>query len=93
MQRRRTFDETVDDLAAVDEDENIVEEIGEAAGVLYDDREPLRAGVKEHRRDEHRWELDPASSEDYGERTHAVGEPREPIRHMGHRDRYGKDPS
>lgn len=46
-----------------------VDAIGRAAGVTYQDGEPLRAGPKEIERDEHRWELDPASSEDYGDRS------------------------
>ena len=31
--------------------------------------EELEVGEKEERRDKHRWELDPASSEDYADRT------------------------
>lgn len=49
-----------------------VDAIGRSAGVTYQDDEPLRAGPKELERDEHRWELDPASSEDYGDRTRKV---------------------
>jgi hypothetical protein len=61
-----------------------VEAIGRAAGVTYQEGEPLRAGGKEAERDAHRWELDPASSEDYAERAHAAAEEAEPLRHMGH---------
>jgi len=43
--------------------------IGEAVGVTYADGEELKVGEKEERRDRHRWELDPASSEDYVDRT------------------------
>jgi hypothetical protein len=50
-------------------DQNEVDGIGEAMGVTYQDNEELKAGEKEHERDEKRWELDPASSEDYQERT------------------------
>lgn len=46
-------------------DQNVVEEIGRAMGVTYQDNEELRAGEKERDRDKKRWELDPASSEDY----------------------------
>ncbi len=46
-------------------DQNCVEEIAEAMGIHYDDYEILNFGAKEHSRDVHRWELDPASSEDY----------------------------
>jgi hypothetical protein len=48
--------------------QNNVSEIGEALGVTYQDGEELRAGEKERERDKKRWELDPASSEDYRER-------------------------
>lgn len=48
---------------------NDLDEIGEAMGVAYADGEELRVGEKEEDRDKHRWELDPASSEDYADRT------------------------
>ncbi|HEY2324942.1 MAG TPA: DUF6335 family protein [Thermoanaerobaculia bacterium] len=48
---------------------NVVEEIGEAMGVTYADNEELKAGEKERSRDRKRWELDPASSEDYQDRS------------------------
>ena len=50
-------------------DQSVVEEIGRAAGVEYQDNEPLRPGEKLEKRDDQRWELDPASAEDYEERT------------------------
>ncbi len=50
-------------------DQNVVEEIGSAMGIQYADDEPLKVGEKEEERDKHRWELDPASSEDYAERA------------------------
>lgn len=50
-------------------DQNVVEEIGSAMGIQYADDEPLKVGEKEQERDKHRWELDPASSEDYAERA------------------------
>lgn len=49
-------------------DQNGVEEIGQAMGVTYQDNEELRFGEKEHDRDTKRWELDPASSDDYQDR-------------------------
>jgi hypothetical protein len=49
--------------------QNVVSEIGEAIGVTYQDNEELKFGEKERARDKHRWELDPASSEDYRERN------------------------
>jgi hypothetical protein len=45
-----------------------VQEIGEALGITYQDNEELRVGEKEEDRDKKRWELDPASSDDYQER-------------------------
>jgi uncharacterized protein DUF6335 len=49
--------------------QNNVEEMGQAMGVTYQDNEELKAGEKERERDKHRWELDPASSDDYEERV------------------------
>lgn len=49
-------------------DQDVVEEIGRALGVEYQDNEELRGSDKVIERDKHRWELDPASSEDYRER-------------------------
>jgi hypothetical protein len=48
--------------------QNNVDEMGQALGITYADDEELKAGEKERSRDEHRWELDPASSEDYKDR-------------------------
>jgi hypothetical protein len=47
---------------------NVVDDIGRAMGVTYQDDEELKFGEKERSRDLKRWELDPASSEDYQER-------------------------
>lgn len=49
-------------------DQDIVDDIGRALGVEYQDNEELRASDKVADRDRHRWELDPASSEDYRDR-------------------------
>src|SRR3954453_22253351 len=49
-------------------DQDIVDDIGRALGVEYQDNEELRASDKVAARDKHRWELDPASSEDYRDR-------------------------
>jgi len=45
-------------------DQDIVDEIGEAAGLTYRDDEPLDSDKKVLDRDRHRWELDPESAED-----------------------------
>ena len=49
-------------------DQDVVEDIGRAIGVEYQDNEELRASDKVAARDKHRWELDPASAEDYKDR-------------------------
>ena len=49
-------------------DQDVVDEIGKALGVEYQDSEELRGSDKVADRDKHRWELDPASSEDYRDR-------------------------
>lgn len=56
-------------------DQDIVDEIGRAVGVDYDDAEPLHTTEKIERRDEQRWELHPASSEDFSERTQNYDRP------------------
>ena len=49
-------------------DQDRVDDIGRALGVEYQDNEPLKASEKIAERDRHRWELDPASSDDYRDR-------------------------
>jgi hypothetical protein len=49
-------------------DQDRVDDIGKALGVEYQDNEELRASDKIADRDKKRWELDPASSEDYRDR-------------------------
>jgi len=61
-------DETVAGSMATPE-QNDVQEMGAAMGITYADDEVLKVGEKERSRDKHRWELDPASSEDYQERN------------------------
>ncbi len=45
-------------------DQDRVDDIGKAMGVVYDDDEELMGGDEINERDAHRWELDPASKED-----------------------------
>lgn len=45
-------------------DQDVVEELGEAMGITYQDNEPLGTEEKLHKRDRDRWELDPSSSPD-----------------------------
>src|SRR5215475_13898621 len=49
-------------------DQDVVDELGGAIGLIYEDTEPLHTAEKIAQRDLHRWELDPASSEDYEKR-------------------------
>lgn len=50
-------------------DQDVVEEIGRALGVEYEDAEELKGSEKIEKRDRHRWEYDPASAEDYRDRN------------------------
>jgi Family of unknown function (DUF6335) len=49
-------------------DQDRVDDIGKALGVVYEDNEELKASDKIAERDRKRWELDPASSDDYQDR-------------------------
>jgi hypothetical protein len=53
-------------LASVEVD--MLDDLGAALGLTYEEEEELWLGTKEASRDSHRWELDPASAEDWGER-------------------------
>ena len=55
-------------------DQDVVEELGKAVGIVYEDSEPLHTTEKVAARDKHRWELDPASSEGFEERMKREGE-------------------
>jgi hypothetical protein len=46
-------------------DQDRVDDIGRALGIQYADNEELKPVDKVTERDRHRWELDPASAEDY----------------------------
>ncbi|MDP2322083.1 MAG: DUF6335 family protein [Acidobacteriota bacterium] len=46
-------------------DQDVVDEIGRALGVEYADDEELQGGAEIAERDTHRWELDPASKDDF----------------------------
>ena len=49
-------------------DQDLVDDIGRALGVEYQDNEELKGEAKISKRDRNRWELDPASSDDWDER-------------------------
>jgi hypothetical protein len=49
-------------------DQDRVDDIGASVGITYEDNEPLKFGEKAAERDRNRWELNPASAEDYQER-------------------------
>jgi len=67
MELVRSADPLVDDDNPAP-DEEVVDDIGKALGVQYDDQEELKSSDKIIERDKHRWEMDPASSEDYKDR-------------------------
>lgn len=46
-------------------DQSVVEDLGVAMGLTYEDNEPLGGEEKLEKRDRDRWELDPASAEDF----------------------------
>jgi hypothetical protein len=48
-------------------DQDVVDESGEALGVNYEEGEELQGAAKIEDRDKHRWELDPASKDDFDE--------------------------
>ncbi|MDO8680526.1 MAG: DUF6335 family protein [Acidobacteriota bacterium] len=48
-------------------DQDVVDEIGRALGVEYEDDEELQGGAEIAERDAHRWELDPSSKDDFDE--------------------------
>jgi hypothetical protein len=50
-------------------DQDVVDDIGKALGIEYADNEELKSADKIGKRDKHRWELDPASAEDYKDRS------------------------
>lgn len=49
-------------------DQDVVDEIGRALGVEYEDDEELQGGAEITERDAHRWELDPASKDDFDDK-------------------------
>jgi hypothetical protein len=51
-------------------DQSVVDEQGKAVGITYENNEPLHTEDKLDERDREPWELNPASSPDYGERVH-----------------------
>lgn len=61
-------DEESRDGSAPSPDQNAVDELGEQAGLTFRDDESIDAPGKLGRRDRDRWELEPASAEDFGER-------------------------
>src|SRR5215207_8271203 len=55
-------------------DQDNVDELGEAAGVTYQDDEPLNSDRKILERDRRRWELNPASADDQDEESESEEE-------------------
>jgi hypothetical protein len=54
-------------------DQDVIDQLGEAVGLIYEDNEPLDTKEKIAKRDDRRWELDPASSEGYKMRINHEG--------------------
>ena len=79
------IESTIEEPAA---DENEVDDVGKVVGVTYAADEPLRPYKKEEERDEHRWELDPASADDFASRASDVTPNAERMLAMRHRDSY-----
>ncbi len=50
-------------------DQDVVDDIGRALGVEYEDDEELQGGAEIKERDRHRWELDPASKDEEDEES------------------------
>jgi len=55
-------------------DQDVVDELGAAAGLIYEDDEPLNSDAKILDRDRNRWELNPASAQDQDEDEENVDE-------------------
>lgn len=60
--------EETGDASSPRPDENEVDEIGDETGLRYGEGEPMHTVEKRDERDRKRWELDPASSEDFERR-------------------------
>ncbi len=50
--------------------QGMVDENGHAAGIDYDEGEPLHTTIKVELRDQNRWEMNPESAEDYDKESH-----------------------
>ena len=50
-------------------DQDVVDDIGRALGVEYEDDEELQGGAEIKERDRRRWELDPASKDEFEDET------------------------
>ena len=87
----RTLDDETPPGGTPTPDQDVVDEIGKLIGLTYQDEEQLTSGEKEADRDRHRWELDPASAEDYGDRQRDKSEgPAERLLAMTHSGRPRK---
>jgi hypothetical protein len=73
-----------EEIAQFDAIDAQAEEAIEDFGIVYEPYEELDCGGKEYQRDVHRWELDPASADDWDDRAHIRGGPAQRWRHFGH---------
>lgn len=74
-----------EEIAQFDAMDPMLEEAIEDFGIVYEPYEELDCGGKGHERDRHRWELDPASADDWDDRARPRGGGlAERWRHFGH---------
>lgn len=73
-----------EEIARFDAADALMEEVIDDCGIVYEAYEELDCGVKDHERDRHRWELDPASAEDWDDRVRPRASLAERWRHFGH---------
>ena len=63
-------------------DQDRVDDIGRALGIQYQDDQELQGGDEVTERDKHRWELDPASSDDWPHENDRGLRPQTPTRSL-----------
>jgi hypothetical protein len=83
-------EETVGGTVATPE-QDVVDYIGDAVGVTYPEETPVTPTEKVEERDRHRWELDPASSEDYPERSREIASGKADRREAESEEESGKE--
>ena len=72
------------EIAQFDAIEQGADELVEDFGVVHEPYEELVCSSRGRECDTHRWELDPASSDDWSDRAHRRGNLAQRWRHFGH---------